>query len=157
MNSTKSILSILSLFCVLFFSANLQAQATPEKGAVGIGVMIGEPTGVSLKFWNSSSRAYDLGVAWSFSGNDAISLHGDYLWHKWLDSEKGELAFHYGLGARALVTENNSAAGLRVPVGISYLIQDTPIELFVEVAPVINVLPDTDADGVGGLGARFYF
>ncbi|MBI3766102.1 MAG: hypothetical protein HY277_06330, partial [Ignavibacteriales bacterium] len=32
----------------------------------GIGILIGEPTGVSVKGWLNATNAIDAGVAWSF-------------------------------------------------------------------------------------------
>ena len=147
----------LILFFVALVSPNAQAQTKAEHGSKAIGVMIGEPTGISFKYWNSSSRAFDLGLAWSFRQSDAMSLHGDYLWHSWLGVDEGKMAFHYGIGARAYFTEAESGVGARIPLGLSYLFDEAPIELFFEIAPVIDVIPATDADGSGGIGARFYF
>lgn len=138
-------------------SNDVLAQSQSDRGKTGIGVVIGEPTGLSMKFWQNSRNAFDLGAAWSLSGNDAISIHGDYLWHSWLDADQGDLALYYGIGARAWFTENNSAAGARIPLGINYLFEDSPVGLFVEIAPVIDFVPDTEADGSGGFGVRFYF
>jgi hypothetical protein len=158
MKSFKTLLFSTFLGCmILMFTAQVHAQATPDKGQAALGVMIGEPTGVSFKYWKSNKNAFDLGLAWSLQGNDAISIHGDYLWHSWLDVDKGRLALHYGVGARAWFAENASAAGVRIPLGLNYLFADAPIGLFVEIAPIIDIVPDTDADGSGGIGARFYF
>ena len=135
----------------------VQAQAVPEKGQKAVGVMIGEPTGISFKAWNSSKTAFDLGLTWSLQSNDAIGIHADHLWHTWLDVDSGNLAFQYGVGLRTWFADGASAAGVRIPVGFNYLFEDAPIGLFLEIAPVIDILPDTDADGNGAIGARFYF
>lgn len=118
--------------------------------------MIGEPTGLSLKYWNGSNNAYDIGLAWSLQGNDAISIHGDYLFHSWLKVNEGKLAIHYGVGARAILA-NDSAIGLRIPVGINYLLETAPLGFFLEIAPIIDIIPSTDANGSGGIGVRYYF
>lgn len=136
-------------------SAN--AQTSTNRGQAALGAMIGEPTGVSFKYWKGNSQAFDLGLAWSLQGNDAVSIHGDYLWHSWLQADQGNLALYYGIGARAWFTDNDSAVGLRIPIGLNYLFEDAPIGLFVEAAPIIDFIPSTDADGSGGIGARFYF
>jgi hypothetical protein len=158
MKSLKSaIYSFLLLLTPFLMSSTVQGQAVAEKGQAAIGVMLGEPTGINLKFWQNTNRAYDLGVAWSLQGNEAISIHGDYLWHTWLTAEKGDLAVQYGIGARAWFSDNDSAVGARIPIGLNYLFEDAPIGVFVEIAPIIDLLPSTDSDGSGGIGARFYF
>ncbi|MEQ9265690.1 MAG: hypothetical protein RLN81_10745, partial [Balneolaceae bacterium] len=70
---------------------------------------------------------------------------------------RGNLALYYGIGARVLLTDNDSVFGARIPLGINYLLADAPIDFFIEIAPIVNVIPDTDADGDGAIGVRFYF
>ncbi|MTI87256.1 MAG: hypothetical protein FH748_04730 [Balneolaceae bacterium] len=120
--------------------------------------MLGEPTGISIKSWNNQRSAFDLGIAWSFAGNnDDIYLHADYLIHNWIDDvEPGNMAFYYGIGGR-MVFSDDPTAGIRIPLGLNYLVKDAPLGLFVEVVPVLNLTPNTDFDGNGALGIRYYF
>tara|TARA_R110000868_G_scaffold259361_5_gene517348 strand:+ start:119014 stop:119484 length:471 start_codon:yes stop_codon:yes gene_type:complete len=156
MNYIKSIsIGICMLTFSLLFSSEILAQS---KGSNGLGLMIGDPTGISFKSWTSSKNAFDLGAAWSLENNGGVSIHGDYLWHSWLNVEKGNLAFYYGIGARARFIENNDTSlGARIPLGITYLFADAPLDLFIEVAPVVDLIPDTDANGDGAIGLRYYF
>ncbi len=156
MNVLKLTICTIFLFLgTLSISSKVQAQQTGG-GKTGVGIMLGEPSGISLKSWNNSNTAWDLGLAWSLSGKDAIHVHADYLWHKWLDVEKGELAFYYGIGGRVVFTDD-PFAGVRVPFGLNYLIEDSPVGVFFELAPILDFLPDTDGDVNGSLGVRFYF
>jgi hypothetical protein len=54
-------------YCVLIaLSACLAHQETvAQDRAFGLGVMIGEPTGVSAKLWTSAANAFDFGLGWS--------------------------------------------------------------------------------------------
>jgi len=45
---------------------------------------------------------------------------------------------------------------VRVPVGLNYLFEENPLGLFLELAPTVNLAPDTDFDMNGALGIRFY-
>ena len=156
MKSIKnSLLLTFSLVIIGVFSISSNAQNT-NGGKTGLGVMIGEPTGISLKSWTNEKNAFDLGLAWSLSGKDAVHIHADYLWHTWLDVEEGDLAFYYGVGGRA-VFANDAFIGLRVPLGLNYLAAEAPIGFFVEIAPIVDFLPDTDGDANGGIGVRYYF
>lgn len=151
-------LTFLTLFLMLgtiSISTSVNAQNTGG-GKTGLGIMLGEPSGISLKSWNNSKTAWDLGLAWSLSGKDAIHVHGDHLWHHWLDVDKGNLAFYYGIGARA-VFANDAYFGVRIPFGLNYLIQDSPVGIFFELAPILDFLPDTDGDANGSIGIRYYF
>lgn len=159
MKTFKNILFAAFLASFMFlFSANTLAQGAPDKGQNGIGIIIGDPTGISFKNWTSSSTAFDIGAAWSLENNDAISLHADYLWHNYLNVEQGDLAFYYGIGARALLIENaDSRIGARIPVGLNYFFAEAPFDIFVEIAPIFDVIPETDFNGDGGIGIRYNF
>jgi hypothetical protein len=76
--------------------------ANAQDRGFGLGIIVGEPTGVSLKGWLSKTTAIDAALAWSFAGGDFFQIHGDYLSHNFslLKVEKGKLPFYYGIGGR---------------------------------------------------------
>jgi len=131
----------------------------------GIGVIIGEPTGLSLKYWLDEDRAIDGAAAWSYSENDSFQLHGDYLVHNYDLLEADELPVYYGIGARLKFkdndgrgrNENDAIFGIRVPLGITYLFDDAPLDLFFELVPVLDLSPDVELDINAAVGLRFYF
>jgi len=47
--------------------------------------------------------------------------------------------------------------GIRFPVGVAYLFDDAPVDLFLEVAPTLDLVPGTYLDFDAGLGVRYYF
>lgn len=152
------IIPLLALF--LGLTLNNTAQAQNNSKDLGVGFMVGEPTGLTLKSWTGGGNAIDVGVAWSFGRYDAISIQADYLWHNYnvfSEVDEGSLPLYYGIGGRLVLGENDSYIGARVPVGLNYLFEDAPVGLFIEAAPIINVAPSTDFDIDGTLGARFYF
>ena len=120
-----------------------------------LGIILGEPTGISLKAWQSNSTAFDAGIAWSFGDNGSLHLHGDYLWHEWLDVDSGSLALYYGIGARVQLADD-PRLGARIPFGLQYNIPDTRLSAFFEVAPLLDLAPETSFDVNGGLGLRFF-
>ncbi|MGD8426229.1 MAG: hypothetical protein PVH63_01300 [Balneolaceae bacterium] len=149
--------TLFSLFLTISFNSLSQAQQADKN--LGIGIMVGEPTGLTLKSWTSSQNALDVGLAWSLGRYDAINLQADYLWHNYNvfnEVDSGTLPFYYGIGGRVILAENDAVIGARVPVGINYLFEDSPVGLFLEVAPILNVAPATDFDIDGSLGVRFY-
>jgi len=103
-------------------------------------------------------KAFDLGAAWSFQDDGNFHLHVDYLFHNfgYFDVEKGALPFYLGIGGRVRF-EDDSRVGIRFVLGLEYFLEDWPFGLFVEVAPIIDLAPETEGDVNGGLGARFYF
>lgn len=135
------------------------SQAQANSGASenpGVGLMLGEPTGVTVKYWITPQTAFDVGAAWSLAGrNEALHMHSDFLWHSWFDNTEN-LAFYYGIGAR-IIFDDNTTTGVRIPIGLNYVFEDIPFDLFVEAAPIIDIAPDTDFAGNGAVGIRFYF
>ena len=100
----------------------------------------------------------DGGAAWSFTGGSYFQLHSDLLVHnfKLFTVETGKMSFFYGVGAR-IRFDDDTTFSLRVPVGISYEFEKTPIELFLEIVPMLDLVPATEVDIAGGVGFRYYF
>jgi hypothetical protein len=144
-------------FCVLGLLL-LVAPAASQGTGFGAGVIVGEPTGISLKNWLSRRTAFDIGVAWSFSNEDAVHIHADYLVHKFgvFKVEKGEMPLYFGIGGR-IKFEDDVKVGVRIPIGTDYFFVDAPIDLFFEVVPLLELAPDTDVDVNAGLGIRYFF
>jgi hypothetical protein len=129
-------------------------------GHFGMGMMVGEPTGLSGKLWLNGRSAVDGGLAWSFDGPDGIELHSDYLRHDFqlFSARSGALGLYYGAGGRLEINERaDDALGLRIPVGLNYVFERAPMDLFFEVAPIVNVLPETEFESSVAIGARYFF
>lgn len=141
----------------LLYLAILSTQVFAQDSGFGLGILVGEPTGFSAKLWTTENTALDAALAWSFAGDGFIRLHSDLLWHKhYFDVARGELPFYFGFGAR-LVFASDLELGIRIPVGLSYQFESGPFELFFELVPVFNLLPEAQLDLDAGLGVRYYF
>ena len=127
---------------------------------LGIGFSAGEPTGLSLKYWLTEKFAVDAGGGYSFANSEGFQMYSDFLFHKFdlIHVPRGELPLYFGVGGRLKFPEHgDNIAGLRLPVGLSYLFPDTPLELFAEVAPIVDVSPVGELRWNGGIGLRYYF
>ena len=166
----KKLFLAAALLALSMVMAALSTAHAQSQDGLGVGIIIGEPTGVSFKKWIGHGRAIDAGIAWSFSENDSLHFHADYLLHRFdlLTSPDvpGRLPLYFGLGGRIKLKEDNDGrarndddvlVGVRVPFGISYLFADAPVDLFAEIVPVLDIVPDTDFDLSAAIGARFYF
>jgi hypothetical protein len=150
--------------------------ARAEGGNFGLGLIIGSPTGVSLKYYISKGHAIDAAVGLTTIGNDGLHIHADYLWHPWVLASEGsfDLAAYLGLGGRVLDHDRGRGRdddfhlGVRGPVGLvfDFLKSGVPLDVFVEVALVLDfVINDDDGDDHdnvdldlnAGIGARYYF
>ncbi|MCK5133871.1 MAG: hypothetical protein KAR40_17180 [Candidatus Sabulitectum sp.] len=130
---------------------------SPGRGDTGLGLILGNPTGISFKYFTSTTRAIDAAAAWSFS-DEWMMVHSNYLWHNFGDIEvsKGQLPWYYGLGGW-IAFGNDVVAGGRLPVGLEYLFANQNIGIFLEVAAGISIIPDTDFHVDAAIGARFFF
>lgn len=144
------------LFIIVLVGEFNSATAQKKGDNFGIGIMLGEPTGLTIKKWTSDKIAFDIGAAWSLSdAKEALHLHTDFLLHSWFQ-DNPNLAFYYGVGARTILDEN-AKLGLRVPLGLNYVFEHGPFDVFVEAVPILDLAPDTKFAGNGAVGLRFYF
>jgi membrane-associated phospholipid phosphatase len=156
----RSVVAAVTVLCV--FVAPVVGRADAP-GPFGIGLVIGDPTGLSANYRMTSSRSIDGALAWAFGGDPGFELHSDYLWHRAsvLRGEKVAFDLHYGVGARLMSLNNRhddrTRLGLRLPVGLSTDFNQRAIELFGEIALAMNLIPSTTADLDFGIGARVYF
>lgn len=148
--------------------------AKAQDSGFGLGIMIGSPTGLSAKAWLGGDRAIGMGLAWGLNHNGYLQVHADYLFHKMdlIPVNKGKLPLYYGPGLRMRAWGNDGYyhrghyyddgdghldLGIRFPVGLAYLFEGAPVDVFLEVVPVLDLIPATDFDLDGGIGARFWF
>jgi hypothetical protein len=150
-------------FLILFFAFFANRVISQDRG-LGLGIIAGEPTGISLKNWQSRSTAIDGALAWSFVGNDYFQFHGNYLSHNFslLEVEKGQLPFYYGIGGRIKFVngddkDDKTRLGVRIPLGLAYLFEKVTLDIFVEAVPVLDLVPETNFDLNAALGIRYFF
>jgi hypothetical protein len=139
----------------------LAQAAVSREHPFGLGIITGEPSGISGKLWLSDKTAVDGAVAWSLESDANFQIHGDFLIHDFnlIKVQKGSLPFYYGIGGRIRTWHNGDEAnvGVRFPVGLSYIFQGKRVDLFLEVVPVLDLAPSTDVQFNGALGFRYYF
>lgn len=136
-------------------------------GSTGIGLQIGEPTGLSGKFWLSSRNAIDVVLGWNVI-SDRFIIQAGYLWHFPQPVTSGDFALYVGVGALAgggtfrpdhpnYPGESYVFLGGRVPLGLEYIFAGAPIGLYAELDPIVRLLPGVGLGIGGGIGCRFYF
>lgn len=159
---------ILSLAVFTIFISSPAMAASNQ--SLGVGIVLGSPTGFTGQYLMGRDHAIDAALAWNFGDGSVMHIHGDYLWRKVLDMRNTPepLVFYFGVGARLLSWsdhdyrhhhdhESGVALGARFPAGLSYTFRDPGIEIFGEVAVVMDIVPGTDLDLDAGIGGRFYF
>lgn len=157
--------------CIALHPTNALAigpQEPPSSGrSFGLGMVLGDPTGLTGEKWLGNDTALDFSAAWSLEDNESMELAVDHVWYnfsalEW-DNDEGRgtdnrrIALHYGLGGRLLFMDHgDDRAGLRVPVGLTYFTDRGRIGIFAQVAPTLDVVPSTEGDLQGGLGVRYF-
>jgi len=147
----------------------LMGTSAPAQDQLGVGLILGEPTGLSVKYWLDDEHALDGAAAWSFWDDDGFQLHADYLWHNYelldLGETEGRVPVYYGLGARLKFEDDedrgrgdddDTVFGIRVPLGITYRFDSRPLDLFAEVVPIVDLAPDVELNVNLAVGIRFY-
>lgn len=147
--------------------AGAAGEARAEGGPFGAGIILGEPTGLSLKFFLDRRHAFDVAIDYSLY-DSALYVHADYLLHfsGWVVRGGSSHAFipYVGIGGKIGVNghdrkhdDRSGALGARVPLGIAWIPAGLPIDVFLEIAPGLFLLPETNPDLDAGLGLRYFF
>jgi len=138
----------------------------PARGVFGMGLIIGEPTGLSGKYWLGSDRAIDFALGASLFTD--FRAHVTYLYHIDVFDEQ-RVPLYYGIGGSIAgrtgrVAEFGSdrrrdrvGLGIRGAIGVSYLVPTAPFDLFIEFGSVLIVFPPAALDIDLSIGMRYYF
>jgi hypothetical protein len=126
---------------------------------LGLGVSIGNPTGLNGKYWLNNGQAVDGGFAWSLGKNSNLSIHSDYLFHKdgaFFFNDVHPLDLYYGIGGR-MEFDDDIDLGVRIPVGLAHKIENGTADIFGEVAPIVDFIGSTGLELHILFGGRYYF
>ena len=133
-----------------------------EKGTLGVGLILGEPTGVSAKLYLRDDQAIQAAVGFAFVGG-GLHVHADYVFHPLIlqTRESFVLPFYLGPGVRVIDYRSDYVAvGLRAVAGLLFDFTAIPLDAFVEAGAVFELgFKGHGADirlNVAA-GARYYF
>ena len=157
-----------------FSATSLGQPQDVSKGVFGLGAILGEPTGISAKLYLNDDTAIAVALGHAFAGR-GLQVHGDFLWHPWIlsasdPSRSFVLPAYVGVGARILRHDrtqdrpNDTHLGARLVVGVMFDFVRLPIDVFAEIAGVLDYRTrgGDDHNGIaldvnGGAGVRYYF
>lgn len=136
----------------------------------GFGIVLGEPTGLTVKYYLEPSEALVFDIGASYFGSPRISA--DYLWH--FNAFSSDIASLYagpgavlGIGeSRGIWYEkrgnfyvredNDLGLGVRGVFGVNVIPRRTPLEIFLELGVLVGLVPDFGSAVDAALGLRFY-
>ena len=162
---------ILLSLIALMFSMYLYSQG-PQGKNFGFGLVLGDPLGATIKSWTNRENAFDAYIGGSYFGS--LRIGGDYLWH--FDAFRTQIVKLYagigatigfGTGHSVWYKDNNKekfyyresgeiGIGGRVIFGINVIPKRTPLEIFLELGPMIGFTPEIGVGMDVGIGIRFY-
>lgn len=143
--------AIRAIVLVLVLYTGVQGM---ESRKFGIGLMVGAPVGISLKYWLNEVNALTGGIS---LGDDTI-IQLNYLWHDFdvIRVTDGRLPLHYGFGVQ-VQSEKDNKVGLRGVIGLTYIFERAPFDIFCELAPLLEIGDNSEFRLTASAGARFYF
>ena len=146
------------------------SQARADSGSLGLGVILGSPTGISANYLLSDSNSVAMALAFD---DDDVHAHIDYLWRfpKSLNAESVNFGWYSGFGLKLRDHDHDDHLnngnhhdhhddgefGPRAVAGINHEFERAPIEVFAEASLILYVIDETDVDFDFGLGGRYYF
>jgi len=162
----KILIITIMLFSSFFIFMEESFCETPAENEYGIGLMVGEPTAVTGKYFINKNSALDAGLGLSIL-NNGIWLHSDYIYQLWdvFDTTQ-DLPVYFGAGAvlhnREIKNDNKDKEskldfGPRVLVGVEFHPEKYRFSFFGEVALNFFILHEIEIAPGLALGVRYYF
>ena len=132
---------------------------SPIPEGFGLGIVVGDPSGITASLPMGANNALNLTVGYGLSHQEAnLTVLGSYVWHArdLVTVDAGRVSLYFGPGARFRLAEA-SEVSLGVTLGMDYLFENAPLQVYLEVCPGINIVPNTNTNATAGLGLRYFF
>ncbi|MDD8019103.1 MAG: hypothetical protein PHP42_12065 [Bacteroidota bacterium] len=161
---------IFLLLSAVWLCSSLHAQ-TPQGKKFGLGIMLGDPTGLTAKIAVSRENEITLSAGTSYFGSLRLGI--DYTWR--FDVFRSPILHLYtGPGAVVGIGHSDgfiyksyngrfyfrpageSGLAVRGIVGLDFTLQHDPIEFFFEVGPLVGIIPAFGSSMDAAIGIRFY-
>jgi hypothetical protein len=151
----------LVIILVAVVLATSQAVASSDRGKVGIGVVLGAPTGFSIKYWENQRIAYQGSIGGMFNGG--LMIGADYLLHENV-FRNPQAPFYYGAGmflgdagfGGPDYSHSRVALGIRAAFGVDYLSREYPFDVAIELGPSLLLTPTVGMGVQLSVAFRFY-
>jgi hypothetical protein len=155
----------------LLLSPALASAQGPDGRNFGLGLTLGEPSGITGQYWFDQRHTLAFALGWGYFPHHGPAVFVDYHYNvftflKGVTSSPFDLKMYMGLGGklgfwyyRRSDHYEGVGLGLRIPFGITMVFLRAPFDIFFEIAPAMAFIhPDPfwfDFDAA--IGARFYF
>jgi len=162
----------LLLTLVFLLSINLSTAQSPKGKSVGVGVVLNDPTGATLKYWTGNSEAYNFYIGNSYFGD--LTIGADYMQHY---NAFNSTMFNVHLAGGVLVGLGNGNSGwirkgkndgfyyrdgktfglgARGMLGVNFVPRSSPFEFSFQIGTLVGLTPDLGFDFMSDFTIRFY-
>jgi hypothetical protein len=170
--------AVLASLLIAGASGTAHATDVGYSRTFGLGLELGDPTGITAKLWVAPTNSLDFGLGfWGYGfddgchtsnghcnnyGYDNGTFHADYLWQSNIVRGAAQLDWHIGAGGRVVWWGGCSGdcvdLAARMPIGLDLMfVNPSMLEVFFELAPALYVVPGLYFDIEGAVGVRYYF
>ena len=169
----RLLLMVITVLLTLIIARPSAASEIGKSRTFGIGLMLGSPTGLSMKLFLAPRLALDWGFGVGFFYGPSFSAHMDFLGHIFVVKARSfDLPFYIGVGAKFIMwfsrarhyywgntldNDTRYGVGIRVPFGIAFQLNASPFDIFLEIVPGLGLVPGIGAFLDGAIGFRYYF
>jgi hypothetical protein len=158
----------LLLLGLLIMSTSIAQARGAQRGGTGLGLSLGDPTGLNFKTFLGGSMAFDATAGLGIIGGNHLALNAGLVWHNSLGNlGSAPVDWYYGVGAKLGYYDydgnhehddhDDLRLGARAPLGVSVMLRGVPIDIFLEVAAGLWIVGNVDFDLDGAIGARYWF
>lgn len=139
------------------------AQVETSTNTFRAGLLTGEPIGLSFFAPLGEQLAFQVELGHSISERRFLTVAADVIWRlPEVFGNVGPTGFllpWFGFGGRLFLIDRDHSVvvpGLRGPIGVSYLDRETPLEIYLEVVPGVEIDSAGRVSLEGGLGVRVW-
>ena len=151
---------IVGLLTLMLSGPAQAAELADSPEGFGLGIATGQVTGVAAGYRPNDQSAIGGILGWYFMLN-SFNVQTDYqLTIVDFQGEEGvdvKLRMSAGGGAFIDVYEGYSGVGIYLPIGFTLLPGQRPFDVFLDIAPGMTLMPNTEFVARGAVGARVYF
>lgn len=155
---------VLVLLLFMITLGTVFAQSNKASRPVGIGLFLGQPTGIVIEFDLTPTNWIDFTAAWDFTGSDknnyAFLLFASYKLAfpgVLVITNTVDLVPFVGPGISIGLLPNDVSLGFRIPCGLSWRPQAAPLSIYLEIGLGMQVFPATSFQGTVGLSIQYRF
>jgi len=147
----------------LLLASLLLAVPATANADIGLGLFLGDPSGLDVKIGLERRSALDLLLGWN-TFRDGRTGYGHLTYLYQVANGRGRsvrVPLRIGIGGAIYGHEDDINVGVRAPLELGLRFTRTPIEVYGEIAVLVTFIDDNnnydDIDLQGGVGLRFYF